>query len=282
MAKIILFADGDDGGLILTEAGVRSIPPFGILVRAQIKAVSQLATAIQDQLNSGSERQELAMLAARLANLAIQQVEAIIGSLDAEASLIVTNGVGGGFVCGTTGKPPIPLPRRPRELPSVANMLTDGVIDRSLLTFLDKAIEQGRSAEELFERPVEVARDLGLDLPERSAHALSLLAPSRVDNLEDPVAREVVTFFQRVLADGRYVDTWAIRPAAVSQSLDVQLSDPAVDRLITIGAIPMQPTKPAFIGILARIVIGVVVNIVVQVATEDDTEVVDRSGRTKF
>ena len=168
MAKLVLFGGGDDGGVIITEEGVRRIPPFDPLVRAQIKAVSQLVAAIQDQRAGGSDHSELTALATRLANLAVQQVEAIVGTLDAEASLIVMDGDDGGFVCGTTGKVPAPLPKPPREVPALFSLLARGGIDRSLVTFIQEALEQGRSVEELFERPVEVAHELDIELSERT------------------------------------------------------------------------------------------------------------------
>jgi hypothetical protein len=110
---------------------------------------------------------------------------------------------------------------------------------------------------------------------------LELLAPSRLDELEDPVVREVVTFFQRVLADGRYVDTWAIRPAAVSQALDIQLSDDALERVIAIGAVQRELGPPGIIWIVVGIA-AIVITAIVVVATEGDAEVVDRSNGPKF
>jgi hypothetical protein len=172
MAKLVLFGGGDGGGLIITEHGVRPIPPFDPLVRSQIKAVSQLMAAIKDQGNGISDHNELSALTTRLSNLAIQQVEAIIGTLDNEASLIVLNGDDEGFVCGTTGKVPVPLPSPPKELPALSSILARGGIDRSLLTFVEKATEQGRSVEDILERPADVARELGVVLSERSVRYL--------------------------------------------------------------------------------------------------------------
>lgn len=280
MAKVILFGGGDGGGLIITADGVRPLPPFDPYVRAQIKAVSQLVVAIQGGEARESDRGELTTLATRLANLAVQQLEAIVGTLDEEASLIVMSDDDGGFVCGTTGKTPTPLPRPPKELPTLSNMLARGVIDQSMLTFVRKATEQGRSVEDVLEHPVEIASELGIELSERSAHDLQRLAPSRVSELEDPVAREIVTFFQRVLSDGRYVDSWAVRPAAVSKALDVELSNAAQERIIAAGAVflPQQVGIVAFPWIVAIVVVAIVVDII----DEPEADVVDRSGQPKF
>ncbi|WP_283135798.1 hypothetical protein [Rhizohabitans arisaemae] len=275
MAKIILFDGGDGGGLVLTDNGVEPIPPFAPRVRSQIKAVGHLvATAVEQ----GPEHSELSGLATRLANIAIQQVEAIVGPLDPEASLIVTGHDTDGFVCGTTGKPPVPLPRPPRELPALTDMLERGVIDRSLLTFVQKATAQGKDVEEILEYPDRIAAELGIELSERSARDLKSIAPSQVEALDDPVSREVATFFQHVLADGRYVDTWAIRPAAVSGSLGVSLSPEATERIITVGAAFQRENAS---NRIIWIVVGIIV-IVGVVVLEREAEVVDRSGIPKL
>ena len=292
MAKLVLFDGGDGGGLIIKDDGVRPIPPFHPFVRAQIKAVLQLVGAIQDQRSGTSSYDELNALTNRLSNLAIQQVEAIIGTLDAEASLIVTNGEEDGFVCGTTGRMPVLLPAHPKELPALSSTLEHVVTDRSLLMLVEKAAEQGRVGDDLFERPAEIARELGVELSERGARGLQLLAPSRVRELEDPPAREIVTFFQRVLADGRYIDTWAIQPAAVSEALDVQLSDDAVERIIVVGAsLPRQISSPftpiVIVGVVIRedaVFTAALVATQVMVFPLDIpmNDIIDRSDKPKF
>lgn len=276
MAKIVLFGGGDGGGLIITAEGVRPVPPFDPFVRAQLKAVANLVTAMRGH---GSDIRELEEHAARIANVAVQEVEAIVGPLDEEASLIVMVDDGDGFTCGTTGKPPIPLPRPHRELPAVDSLMTRGGLDPALVAFVRKATEAGIAVNDLFERPSEVARELNLELPERTIRDLQVLAPSRRDALEDPVSREVAGFFERVLADGRYLDTWAIRPAAVAQNLGVQLSPPASDRIISVGS-----ALSGRIGggtAIIWIVVGIIVIIAV-VIDEGEADIVDRSGVVKF
>jgi hypothetical protein len=275
MAKVILFGGGDGGGLIITADGVRPIPPFDPFVRAQIKAVSYLVAGADAP---GGDAAELEGYAARIANITVQHVEAIVGSLDAEASLIVMSDDGDGFTCGTTGRPPIPLARPPKELPPLDSLLARGGIDSSMVEFLRKATAQGVSVPALLENPADVARELGMDLPPRVVRDLEVLAPSRVDELEDPVSREVVTFFQKVLDDGRHVDTWAIRPSAVSDALGIQLSDTAVNRIITVGS--ALGGRGGEAGII-WIVVGIIV-VVAVVIDEEDAEIIDRSGNVKF
>jgi hypothetical protein len=275
MAKVILFGGGDGGGLIITTDGVRPIPPFDPFVRAQIKAVSNLVTGAHPLVG---DAEELEGYAARIASIVVQHVEAIVGSLDAEASLIVLSDDGDGFTCGTTGRPPIPLPRPPHELPPLDSLLSRGGIDPLMVQFLRNATAQGVSVPALLENPADVARELGMDLPSRVVRDLEALAPSRVDQLEDPVSREVVTFFQKVIDDGRYVDTWAIRPSAVSDALGIRLSDAAVNRVITVGS--ALGGRGGEAGII-WIVVGIIV-VVAVVIDEGDAEIIDRSGNVKF
>jgi len=278
VAKIVLFDDGDAGGLLIEEKEVRPLAVFDAGVRARIKAVSQLMVAYQDGAGVPMNRGELDTLVTRLANLTVQQVEALVGSLDAEASLVVMSRDGSGFTCGTNGKPPVALPAAPTEPLSVARLASANGIDRSLVTFVRAAVEAGRSAPEIFERPAEVARELGVELSERAAHDLAVLAPSRVGELPDPVAREVVSFFQQVLVDGEYVDTWTIQPAVVAQALGIELSNQAAERIVAIAsAFEDGDEQPNIIWI----VVGIVV-IVAVVVTKLDAGVVDRSGRAKF
>ena len=278
MAKVVLFDDGDAGGLLIEEKEVRPLAVFDAGVRARIKAVSQLMIAHQGSPGAAGDRGELDTLVARLANLAVQQVEALVGSLDAEASLVVMSRDGRGFTCGTTGKPPVALAAAPTEPAALARLASEGGVDRSLVTFVRAAIEAGRSAPEIFERPAEVARELGMELSERGAHDLAMLAPSRVGELTDPIAREVVLFFQQVLVDGQFVDTWTIQPAVVARSLGIELSDRAAERIVAIGtAFDDDADQPSIIWI----VVGIVVIVAVAV-TKLDAGIVDRSGRTKF
>lgn len=283
MAKLVLFTGGDGGGLIIAPDGVRSVPPFDPLVRAQVKAVSQLVVATSDRPSDEadygeSSPGEMDQIAARLASLTVEQVEAIFGPLDPQASLIVLERDGSGFVCGTTGKAPTRLPAPPKELPAAAELLARGGIDRSLVALVERATEEGHAIEEVLDRPIELAGSLGIELSDRTARDLTALTPEHVDQLDDPVAREVVTFFRHVLSDGRFVDTWAIQPSAVSRALEVPLSDEAVDRIVAVGASFRRGMEPA--GII-WIVVGIVVIVGVVIAP-GDAEIVDRSGRPKF
>jgi hypothetical protein len=105
MAQVILFGGGDAGGLIITAHGIRRIPPFDPGLRLQLRGVSALTQA-SGQLQGD---QDFSALVNKLAHHAVARVGAVVGVLDAENSLIFQDDAGG-FSCGSTGKPPIPLP----------------------------------------------------------------------------------------------------------------------------------------------------------------------------
>lgn len=108
MAQVILFGGGDAGGLIITPDGIRRIPPFDPAITVQLKAVGTLLRA-QPTLRDTPIQKEVDAITTSLATMAAQQVETKVGQLD-EGSGIICFDDDDGFVCGSTGKPPIPFP----------------------------------------------------------------------------------------------------------------------------------------------------------------------------
>jgi len=106
VAQVILFGGGDAGGYIITPSGIKPIPPFTPKVLRQLRAVSAMANASKD-LSAGQAR-EFADVLGKLTDTAIGQVASKAGR--GEHSFLYMDDDGGGFYCGSTGKPPIPLP----------------------------------------------------------------------------------------------------------------------------------------------------------------------------
>jgi hypothetical protein len=112
MAQVILFGGGDGGGIRITENGVEPIPPFDPALQFQLRGINALTQAAE--LMRGQEGgRDLSDVAGKLGQQAVGRMEAIVGSLDADVSVIFQDG-DDGFVCGSTGKPPIPFPKGPR------------------------------------------------------------------------------------------------------------------------------------------------------------------------
>ncbi|MBW8817376.1 MAG: hypothetical protein JF598_03880 [Streptomyces sp.] len=280
MATVILFGGGDGGGLVIGPDGIRPIPPFDPAVMRQLRAVCELVPVAHAR-RIGGIRSEIGQLASKLANLAVPQVEAIVGELDEQRSVIFLDD-DGGWYCGTTGQPPIPFPWPPRKGPDLDGLVTGGVIDSGMIEFLKAAGLREVPVDRILERPAAVAEELGFELGAASVRQLERLAPSRLERIADPVERETLTYFHKVVEDGRFLETWATKPADTAQQLGIRLSDAAANGLISAGA-------SAFAGdgldsanpIAVAVAVAIVVMLVDDVA-EPSYAIADRSGRTKF
>lgn len=257
MKIVILFGGGDSGGLIITENGVRPIPPFDPAIRLNMKSAAAMVNAVTAAPGE-STRRKMSKLATSLCNLAVEQVEEVVGPLDADRSLIFQDD-DGGFTCGSTGKPPIPLPWPPGSIPSVQDLIAAGGIEPELVEFVLQAKDRKVKLIDVFEKPIDVAKKLGVKLSEKNAKDIHMLAPSRLAGIKDKNDREIIGFFHKVAEDGRYLDTWFTRPYEVSHALNVKLSEAALERLVTRGAaasvgrrgdVSMGPAIVVGVGIL--------------------------------
>jgi hypothetical protein len=277
MKTVILFGGGDAGGLIITENGVRPIPPFDPAIRLNLKSASAMVIGVT-AAHSVNTRHQMAKLATSICNLAVQQVEDVVGPLDADRSLIFLD-EDGGFTCGSTGKPPIPIPWPPQMTPSIKELIAEGVVETDMLDLVKHAHSKGISLIDIFEKPLEVAKQLGLTLSEKSANDLRILAPSRLELIKDPLDREIVAFFHKVTEDGRYLETLYSRPYEVSQTLKFKISAQALERMVTRGGVSAERmvANPAM-----AIVVVILIVIVWDSVTPPIDRVNDRSGVEKI
>ena len=160
-----------------------------------------------------------------------------------------------------------------------------GVLEREFIDFMETAVDQKMDILQVLENPASTAKKLNMTLSKRSINDLHRLAPSQVEKVEDPVAREVTKFFHAVAKDGRFLSTWTIRPYSVSAELKVRLSEPAIDRILSYGAfIKPGGTFRHVTAIVAGIgiVAGVVIVIVAAKAEPSQGQIIDASGVSKF
>jgi hypothetical protein len=261
VVKTVILSDGGiAGGLMVTASGVRSILPFNPVVRLSLKSAAAMVNAVASA-PSGNPRRKMARLATSLCNLAVEQVEEVVGPLGADRSLIYQDD-DGGFSCGSTGKPPVPVIWPPRSMPSVSEVLDAGVIELDLVELVQKAHNAKIPLTDLYENPEEIAKKVDVTISEKSAKCLRLLAPSKLDDIKNPVDREIVEFFHKVTDDGRFVDTWFTQPYEVSQKLKCRLSDAAIERLVggeLAGAMVQRlaDVEPGTVVVLICVAIGV-------------------------
>ena len=261
VVKTVILSDGGiAGGLMVTASGVRSILPFNPVVRLSLKSAAAMVNAVASA-PSGNPRRKMARLATSLCNLAVEQVEEVVGPLGADRSLIYQDD-DGGFSCGSTGKPPVPVIWPPRSMPSVSEVLDAGVIELDLVELVQKAHNAKIPLTDLYENPEEIAKKVDVTISEKSAKCLRLLAPSKLEDIKNPVDREIVEFFHKVTDDGRFVDTWFTQPYEVSQKLKCRLSDAAIERLVggeLAGAMVQRlaDVDPGTVVVLICVAIGV-------------------------
>ena len=289
MKGVILFGGGDAGGLIITDRGIRPIPPFDPAILLNLRAANAMVKAIA-AARGDDVRTKISKSATGLCNLAVEQIEEAVGSLDGEHSLIFQDD-DGGFYCGSTGKPPIPIPWPPQNLPSVHAYVSAGVVEADLVALVRTARAKNVPLTKVFEAPEAVAKEFGLTLSTKSANDLRGLSHGKLAAIKNPVEKEVVGFFQKVVEDGRYLDVWFTRPYEVSKDLKYKLSEAAAELILT-GAFvnvggPISDDAGSY-AIAAGIWVGVC--IAVGTATHQygdfarpiETFVMDRSGIAKI
>jgi len=275
MAMVILFGGGDGGGLIVTAEGVRPIPPFDPLLRRQLRAVANLVNSLPAGRDE-PDAQELRQLANKLANVAVGRVERIVGELDADHGLVYLDD-DGGFACGSTGRPPVPIPWPPRRVPSLDELIGGGLVDPAIPRFVEAASSRGIDVTAMLEDPSGVARDVSVELSERAAEDLQRLAPSRAADFTDPVDAELVGYFHRVLEQPQHLPTWAIKPREVSRAVGVELSEAALDRLAAVNDNARIGPGPAENPIAVAVAVGIVIMLVDRPTEIEQLAIRDRS-----
>lgn len=106
----ILFGGGDGGGIWVDANGkIHPIPPWNPDTMLQLKAVSALTGVAT--INDAGLTKEAGALAERLSTKVIPQLAKSAGATQLGDNSIAFVDEDGGFVCGSTGKHPIPIPR---------------------------------------------------------------------------------------------------------------------------------------------------------------------------
>ena len=105
---MILFGGGDGGGIVIDANGIHRIPPYTPDVLLQLKAVSALVGV--NALHNPRLTQEATALAEQLTTTVIPQITKTAGATNLGDNSIAFVDDDGGFVCGSTGKRPIPIP----------------------------------------------------------------------------------------------------------------------------------------------------------------------------
>jgi len=235
MRRIVIPEGGRTGALIVTEFGVRSIPPLDPATLHLLKAAASLVMA-STTATDDKDRRSIARHSTTIANLAVQEIEQALGPLEGESSILYYD-EDGGFSCGSTGKPPIPFPWPPSPIPSLQDLLAAGVVEPELIDYMEKGKAAGIPLKAMFNNPSEVARKLEIRLPDKAVQDLKQLDPGSAIEIKEPVDCEILQFFHKVVDDGRFTASWAAKPYETAHALDFELSDAAIERLLARGSL---------------------------------------------
>jgi hypothetical protein len=288
MKTLIVFNGGTEGGLLLTPNGVFTAPPFEADVLNSLKATARLVLAMNAARDQNTQS-KLSKMAIGAANLSVEMIENLLGPLDPERAIVFQD-PDGGFTCGSTGKPPLPVPWPPRPFKDANDLIKAGVIEADVLELLRESKAKGKDFTKVFEEPAAAAKELGLSLSAKSAEDLSQLAPSKVSKVQNPVDREMLNLFHAVLKDGRFTETWFDRPHEVARLLKVEISDTAVERIVNVGGLTSMVSGLPSLRSDSAICAGIIwAGVCIAVGTlfvgqmnPIDTFVRDHSGRVKF
>lgn len=287
MKTLMIFNGGAEGGLLLAEKGVFTAPPFETDLINALKATSKLVKAMSASSDS-HVYSKLSKMAIGAANLSVEMVENLFGPLDPERAVVFQDD-DGGFTCGSTGKPPLPIPWPPRPFKDANDLIKNGVVEADVLELIRESKAKGKNLIEVFEKPAAAAKELGLSLSAKSAEDLSQLAPSRTSKVKDPVDREMLDLFYAVLKDGRFTETWYERPHETAHELKVKISEAALERLVNVagqaslGPVALRASDSAICaGIIWAGVCIAIGTLFVGQMNPIDTLVRDRSGAVKF
>jgi len=242
--------------------------------------VCDLLRATPKHPSEANSPNDLAFLITKISNLAVERVEAAIGPLDPTDSLVYLT-EDGGFVCGSSGAPPRSVTWPPSGNSSIHDLVAGSTLPPDLVEFLRRSTGTDLQVTDILEDPVAAARSIDFPLSQAAADGLKKLAPSQLAAVTDPVDRELVGFFHQVIADGRYVDTWASQPVAVATSIGVKLSDAVVDKLLGSNAIVGEVPDLANLSIQQGIVVGIVAVVILEQPRQIKS-VIDHSQVTKF
>ncbi len=283
MKQLFFSRDAGVGPILLSENGRRRLPAFHGTICRLLDTVESLTAANHFMANdTAADRQRkdaLEDLTIKTANYLVEQLETVVGELDRN-NAIVFEGKTNGFVCGADGKVPRYIGRDVLQSTNVETIISSGVIDEDMIAFVDAANAQGADWVSALETPKELAKELGVSISEKTAADMHMLAPSQLEKIPDPVAREYIAFFHAVMKDGRYLAIWHSRPAEVAENLGIKLSQEVLEKSLMLSEEGSceNPDKDAGVGVVA---VAIMLCIVVTIAW-DKAVVKDRSGVEKL
>ncbi|MCB0721422.1 MAG: hypothetical protein KDC42_03870 [Ignavibacteriae bacterium] len=164
------------------------------------------------------------------------------------------------------------------------------IIDKSTLNFLKKIYLLNLDFKGLFPDPEKYAKRNGLKISKNITTRLKVLGQLNKQFLskkEDSSRDEIISLFNNVIIDGRYIKNFVEDPIGTARKLNFKLSKSAKDYVLNINIkdlIDLNILKGAGSGQVAFIPIAIVIVIVLVFIPSCSIKhvVVDNSQKTKF
>src|ERR1700710_2090277 len=106
---------------------------------------------------------DLASPTTKLANLAIEGVEGLVGPSTGDDSLVYVT-EDDVFICGSTGAPPRPIPWPPIGGRGPYELVGSGILAPDLVEFLTRSTQGGLKVTDILEDPVAAAQRIDMKL----------------------------------------------------------------------------------------------------------------------
>ena len=160
------------------------------------------------------------------------------------------------------------------------------------INLLKEAHLKGATLQELINDPVKISKKLDLKVSkkiEKEFNALKRIQKERGEGINELISAEIISFFNHVMIDGRFVYEWVHHPERVAKILELDIPDETINQIKKLDLPSLIDIDPKIKEIsLSLIGIGVVVTIVVLIVTSEDAEfkispmIIDLSGGRKF
>lgn len=149
--------------------------------------------------------------------------------------------------------------------------------------FLDQALQKKADLAKLLKNPKTIAAELGLEITDTIVKDLKRLGRAERPGKMDDADTEVLAFFNKVVADGRYIHEFVLEPKKVAKELEVPLSRAGLKRIADYKLPDLISRVPPGSPLMSPAAIAVVVAAIIVLWSHDPRRVViDESGRVKL
>ncbi|MDD2636908.1 MAG: hypothetical protein PHW82_15555 [Bacteroidales bacterium] len=147
------------------------------------------------------------------------------------------------------------------------------LIDKKTIGFLEESRNHTGELKQLSEvisSPKDFAKKHSIALPkpvEKKLLELGKINESKGYKPDDPINKEIMSFFNKVLIDGRFIEEWTQKPENVAKQLGITVSREAIERITSLRFSELVDVAyindPSLINKSAIVIVIVIVLVVV-------------------